>query len=646
MMKDRLRMAAPVGMTLIEVVIVIAIIATLAAVAVPSIITTLDVKDREATMARMDNLEEALQNYYEDIGEYPSKKDLSPDAQQLVSDKDLGSELDYLMHNPYPREGTSMQDTIRHERWNGPYLTPMFNKDDFKKDAWARLIYYAPQYGRSKDESRDGQQYAGAEDLPANAALLASMGKTPGWGFRDGDRASQGGPTVGMVSWDELIKFIPYRELYSKKYEHLLKENVIRAVNPAAIDRVKSIETIERYEQIRTAVSGSPDQDIESGGCVESFAADVGLVMPDNPETTKPFVALSVEDFRDFDNPLQVLLFRFINPDAKDLYYGSPRDVPPPYRMSGPEAFNSRSGDHGWACMGWRGPYISELGESYTNEAYIDVVTYDCLIDGWCNPLEVYEGNPPSRGAVFDLNFGNRDEDEDTYSASAGLMASCGPNRQIDRMVGSLLDPNNIRPGGDPGGMFSSEGTDDDDVFVQLYKRDLWANIAPDNVLEGEAVPVNTPVLIPLEYGSGKNNGTADYVSGIAVIYADPSQAAGFNVVELRDSADPIAIGAYGSDLNKNQFTAVETNLYIPVGYAFFYVMVSHNGLTPGQASFLSKQERGYCKALTQRLGWKESTGTGVNDTHFIKVYGAPVCVKSGMTTIVVEKMPALLAGG
>ncbi|MBN1593814.1 MAG: prepilin-type N-terminal cleavage/methylation domain-containing protein [Candidatus Coatesbacteria bacterium] len=625
------------GMTLIEVVIVIAIIATLAAVAVPSIISTLDLKDREATQLKLDNIETALNNYYEDVGEYPSRFDLTGSALQLVDEKGLSS-IDYLVSNPYPAAGTDLRDTVRHEKWNGPYLTASFNKDDYKRDAWGRDIAYEPQYGRSRNEAADGQQYSGAEDLPANSVMVASMGKTPGWGFRDAGKQSSGGPTLGMVTWRELTKFIPYSELFGKdEYKHLLMDNVIKVISPANIDRVKAQETEERYEEIKAAICGSPD-DLQDGGCIAGFAADIGLSKAPNLQEAKPEVALNLDDFRDFDNPLQLLIMRHLDPGAKDLYYGAPRDVPPPYRMGDPSEFNIKKSDLSYSWMGWRGPYLKiDYGTPYINDQDDIVTTYDCFLDGWIHPLKIYDEGDPYGGAVLDLGFGNRDEDEDNYSAFAGLIASPGPNRLFDRIASTALDPNLQRSGSDPGGMFGSEGQDDDDVFVPLYKRDLWANIAPDMIIEGleEQSSINTPVDIQIEYNTGTLPSVRDYVSGIAIIYPDPKQAAGFNVVELMGSSAPIEIMSPTNEhIYKNSFSKVQNNQFIPVGYAFIYIKVVHH-------QNIGSEQTGFCPALQQKLGWEEVAWTGVTQTQ---VYGERVCVKNGISTISLKF--TILGGG
>ncbi|MCD6326878.1 prepilin-type N-terminal cleavage/methylation domain-containing protein [bacterium] len=628
------------GMTLIEVVIVIAIIATLAAVAVPSIISTLDLNDRQTTEKKMDSLAEALNNYYEDVGEYPSRTDLSSDALAYVQEKGYDSSLEFLINNPYPLQSTEMKDTIRHDRWNGPYLTASFNPDDYKKDAWGRKIYYCPVYGRSREEY--GVAFAGAE-LPSNSVLLASMGKTPGWGYRRAGDSSAGGPTGGMTTWEELIKFIPYGELFGGDYDHLLKENVMKVISPATMDREKAKETEEKYEEIKNAICGMPIQDIEGTGCVAGLAADLGLSLPSGgADEIRPVVALSTEIFRDLENPMQLLVKRFNDSSAKELYYGSPRDVAPPYRMGDADSFNVRKSELDYAWMGWRGPYIADPGETYTNNNSPDVITYGCFIDGWGQPIAAYEdsGGFADYDAILDLNFGNRTDDEDYYDQLGGLLASPGPNRMFDRVTSGLLDPNLVRPGGGMSSMLGNDSDqDDDDVFVELYKRDLFANIAPHSVVEAYSNgsdPVNTPVEIVLEYQTGKLPSPAlDRIYGIAVIYPDPSQAAGFNVVELMDSSNPFYMASSPDYIYKTSFTAIEKNLFIPVGYVFIYVMVSHH-------QNVGTQPVGYCKALTQRLsGWKETDWNGITIT---KIYGKRVCVRNGISTISVAF--TLLGGG
>jgi hypothetical protein len=278
----------------------------------------------------------------------------------------------------------------------------------------------------------------------------------------------------------------------------------------------------------------------------------------------------------------------------------------------------------------------TDPGTAYTNENDDMAVTYDCFLDGWCNPVRVYEEGSEYKSAVLDLGFGNRDEDQENYAALAGLIASPGPNRMFDRMTGLMLDPNLQRSGSNPGGMLGSEGQEDDDVFTPLYKRDLFANIAPDSVIEGLGADaaINTPVDIQVFYKTGKlpdayDVSGPDSVSGIAVIYPDPKQAPGFNVVRLMESGTPIAIlSPTNQHIYKESFEKmIQTNQFIPVGYAFFYIRVLHH-------PSLGSQKRGYCQAL-EKLGWQEATET---------VYGERVCVKSGTATISVQF--ALEGGG
>jgi hypothetical protein len=84
----------------------------------------------------------------------------------------------------------------------------------------------------------------------------------------------------------------------------------------------------------------------------------------------------------------------------------------------------------------------------------------------------------------------------------------------------------------------------------------------------------------------------------------------------------------------KESFTKIQTNQFIPVGYAFFYIrVVQHRNI--------GSQQTGYCLALQQKLGWEEVAWTGITQTQ---VYGERVCIKNGISTITVKF--TLLGGG
>ncbi len=108
------------GMTLLEVIVVLAVLMALVGVIVPLGWQELERSRNQATQNELDNIKEALLAFYEDINAFP------PDVQ----DDPGGIELGYLLSNP---EGW--------EHWNGPYLSS-FSKYDLISDAWGNPYIY------------------------------------------------------------------------------------------------------------------------------------------------------------------------------------------------------------------------------------------------------------------------------------------------------------------------------------------------------------------------------------------------------------------------------------------------------------------------------------------------------------------------
>ena len=105
-MKKRIRRS----FTLIEIMIVVVIIGMLAALVGPNILGNLDKAKVSNTQTQLVNLKNAVQSYYFDLSEYPSR-------------------LDDLLTNPGK------------DKWDGPYL----DAKSLPKDSWdSEFVYVCP----------------------------------------------------------------------------------------------------------------------------------------------------------------------------------------------------------------------------------------------------------------------------------------------------------------------------------------------------------------------------------------------------------------------------------------------------------------------------------------------------------------------
>ncbi len=96
--------------TLIEIMIVVVIIGMLAALVGPNLLGNMDKAKVSNTQAQLTNLKNAVQQYYFDLSEYPSR-------------------LEDLMTNPGK------------DKWDGPYLS----SKTLPKDSWdCEFIYICP----------------------------------------------------------------------------------------------------------------------------------------------------------------------------------------------------------------------------------------------------------------------------------------------------------------------------------------------------------------------------------------------------------------------------------------------------------------------------------------------------------------------
>jgi prepilin-type N-terminal cleavage/methylation domain-containing protein len=302
------------GMTLIEIVIVIAIIATLASVAIPTLITSLDVQDNKATKQSMDAVKTALLNYYRDLGEFPELSDTQKDWAGLKWGKDEFDDLDALVYNPFDPESSSLQEYLNSQKWNGPYIMASFKEDDYKYDAWGRPYFYQPGYGKppyltAMSFHRFGgtntftTELGGYGSTSENAVLLVSEGKVPGYGRKKMESGQSYTGWYGIINQEKLQEMTP-AEIYPNDDEAYIPliidpraERVDNGQN--SYDDEKIEETKEMLNNLKTAIV--------------SFVKDLGVVTPyqsSGAEYINP-VALDSEYFSQFTNPLFMLASAF-----------------------------------------------------------------------------------------------------------------------------------------------------------------------------------------------------------------------------------------------------------------------------------------------------------------------------------------------
>jgi general secretion pathway protein G len=101
--------------TLMEVLIAIIIIGILATLAGPQILKLRERIRVNSTKGTMAAIKSALQDYNEDMGRFPGRRE---------------GDLDALVQRPAGKEA---------ERWDGPYLE---GKDEIPLDAWSREFEY------------------------------------------------------------------------------------------------------------------------------------------------------------------------------------------------------------------------------------------------------------------------------------------------------------------------------------------------------------------------------------------------------------------------------------------------------------------------------------------------------------------------
>lgn len=129
--------AADAGLTLVELLVVLAILALVAGIAAPQVLRYLGTAKTEAARTQLNHLASAVELYFIDVGAYPPH------------DVGLRALVDAPPQAP---------------RWNGPYL----KKETALTDPWGRPYGYRFPGQRGDAEifslGRDGQQGGAGED--------------------------------------------------------------------------------------------------------------------------------------------------------------------------------------------------------------------------------------------------------------------------------------------------------------------------------------------------------------------------------------------------------------------------------------------------------------------------------------------------
>lgn len=151
------------GFSLIEVIVMVAILTLMVSIAIPLIGTSLRITSKESTREEMENIETAINMYYQDTTELPSA-------------------LTYLNTDP----GVS--------GWDGPYITTEPN-NDYTEDAWNNAYYYDSSYDTTGGST-------------ANSILLYSYG-------HNGQDDSSAGASLDYDN--DLIRVISYNMIRERK---------------------------------------------------------------------------------------------------------------------------------------------------------------------------------------------------------------------------------------------------------------------------------------------------------------------------------------------------------------------------------------------------------------------------------------------
>lgn len=121
-----------------ELIVVIFIVSIIAGVFVSIYYTVTNSKLAEYTREEMDDIESALLDFYQDLGQFPK------DTNDLAVDF-LDLERDPSTTDRY--YGSTDLKTWRLNHWNGPYIQDKFEDEGYMQDAWGNYYIYDYTYG-------------------------------------------------------------------------------------------------------------------------------------------------------------------------------------------------------------------------------------------------------------------------------------------------------------------------------------------------------------------------------------------------------------------------------------------------------------------------------------------------------------------
>ncbi|MBF0099955.1 MAG: prepilin-type N-terminal cleavage/methylation domain-containing protein [Desulfobacterales bacterium] len=177
--------------TLLEVLVSVTIMVILMTITTTAMIPVIEGSKVEETRTTLLELKEALQKYYEVIGEFPEESP-SNTLRDLIGYS--AHSLDALAVNPYDDQNPSEKIFYGNWRDHGPFISAGFTSRDYLYDGWKQPFQYIVPFPFDESGKYDST-------LGKKRALLYSVGK-------DGkDNLRMHDPYVD-ISWENDINLI------------------------------------------------------------------------------------------------------------------------------------------------------------------------------------------------------------------------------------------------------------------------------------------------------------------------------------------------------------------------------------------------------------------------------------------------------